>query len=545
MKALRICLLIALIGLVAGSVRSIRLVAATEGPWRNDGPHTPPAPPSPPPAPRTSAQAIGPPGQVQGLHPLKAILIVGPIDGDSGAWTESEKDNMELAATELEANGVTVHRFYTPDNDWDQITQAAEGAHFLLYRGHGVYWGPLPTPTVGGFSLKSRFVSSDDIRQDLHLAPNAIVMLYGCFTAGTSSLDGTDIGIEEACRRVTQYSDPFFDVGAAGYYANWYGNAFQMFLRYLFAGDTLGGAYESYLDFNPATVHRTTHADHSSMALWVDKDYRDEYWQYNNAFSGLPDETLASLFAPPTLGNIPDTLLFSYSIPGGQLLPTTHQVTPLNVGGDTPLTWTITTDGDWFTATPQNGITPGPFWITPTAFDTGTVTTYTGAVTATVVAPEGTENSPHRIDLALRVVNTPLVSIHFPLVLRNSAQPSQPSTFRYPNDPGYATQWALETIQAPAAWTISMPRAVMAANMLRRRISTPPDCSRASLASGCSPSPESTTRGAGPSRWCLPSRLVACSALERSTCCSVNAVSHSPGSTSMPSVVTSRPVSRA
>ena len=241
--------------------------------------------------------------RVRDLPPLKAVLIVGPIDGDTGPWTLGEIGNMESAAVELEANGVDVHRFYTPSNDWEQIKQAADGAHFLLYRGHGVYWSSFPSPTVGGFSLKNGIVSSNDIRQDLGLASNAIVMLYGCFTAGHSShsSDHRDIGIDEAKRRVAQYSDPFFDIGAAGYYANWFGGAFQSFVSYLFQGKTLGEAYESYFDFSPSTVHRTMHPDHAQMAMWLDKDYWSGYWQYNNAFVGLPDETLESLFAPPVI----------------------------------------------------------------------------------------------------------------------------------------------------------------------------------------------------------------------------------------------------
>ena len=138
------------------------------------------------------------------LPPLKAVLVVGPIDGDYGTWTLREKANMDLVAAELQANGVIVYKFYPPNNDWEQIKVAAEGAHFLFYRGHGVYWGPMPYPTVGGFALKNHFVSSDDIRSDLNLAPNAIVMLYGCFTAGSSSIDDPPIHSLEAQRRVAQ-----------------------------------------------------------------------------------------------------------------------------------------------------------------------------------------------------------------------------------------------------------------------------------------------------------------------------------------------------
>jgi len=455
MKALRIHLLITILAVVLGSGDA---AASTGGP----GPHTPPAPPRPP-VPEPFAPLTATPSRAREIVPLKAILIVGPIDGDYGSWTTQEKNHMELAAAELEANGVTVHRFYTPENNWEQIKQAAEGAHFLLYRGHGVYWSSMPTPTVGGFSLKDRLVSPDTIRQDLHLAPNGIAMLYGCFTAGTSSLDQTDIGMTEAQRRVAQYSDPFFDVGAAGYYANWQGQAFQMFLSYLFDGATLGEAYESYLDFNPDTAYRTTHPDHPSTTLWLDKDYWSGYWHYNHAFVGQPEETLESLFAPSALGNLADEISFTYSIPDDRLLPNAHQVTPSDVGSGAPLTWTITAEGSWFTAAPASGKSPASFWMTPTAFATDTAATYTGAVTVTVVEPPEIENSPHRIDLTLRVVNTPLNTVHLPLVLKNNAGSSSVETPRYPNDPYYNEQWAWEKVNAPAAWGTSTSQDVLVA----------------------------------------------------------------------------------
>ena len=150
------------------------------------------------------------------LQGLVAVLIVGPVDGDYGPATTAGKEAMDLAATELAANGVTVYKFYTPANDWSQITAAAEGAHFLFYRGHGVYWSSLPHPTVGGFYLKDHFVSPGDIRDDLHLASGAIVIMSSaCFASGSSSVAGDIVDSSEALRRVAQYSDPFFDIGAA------------------------------------------------------------------------------------------------------------------------------------------------------------------------------------------------------------------------------------------------------------------------------------------------------------------------------------------
>jgi hypothetical protein len=222
---------------------------------------------------------------------------------------------MDLAAAELEANGVTVRKFYAPQNDWAQITAAADGAHFFLYRGHGVYWSSLPHPTVGGLALQGRLVSSDEIRRDLNLAPNAIVLLYGCFTAGSSSIDGHSIGSAEAQRRVVEYSDPFFDAGASAYYANWYGDAFQRFLRRLFRGMTLGAAYEAAWDFDDTTVERLIRPNDSGLALWLDKDYWNESWQYNSAFTGHPDQTLIDLFQATGLGVAPSTLPYAAYIP--------------------------------------------------------------------------------------------------------------------------------------------------------------------------------------------------------------------------------------
>jgi hypothetical protein len=244
------------------------------------------------------------------LPPLKAVLVVGPIDGDYGPWTQEEKASMDLAAAELQANGVTVYKFYTPNNNWDQIKSAALGAHFLLYRGHGVYWGDAGFPSnVGGFSLKDGIISPDTLRADLHLAPNAIVMLYGCYTAGSSSADSIRLTSAEAQRRVVLYAQPFVQNGTAGYFANWFDSAFQMFIRYLFQGQTLGQAYEAYFDFNAATVERYLHPSISGYSLWLDKDeWYDPTPQYNNAFIGIPSATLSDLFASPSVEITPDVI---------------------------------------------------------------------------------------------------------------------------------------------------------------------------------------------------------------------------------------------
>lgn len=294
-------------------------------------PQTPPQPPLPVTEPDsetqpdagTLASEAEPGAGPLSLPPLKAVLIVGPIDGENGDWTVREKANMDLAATALEANGVTVHTFYTPNDSWDQIVAAATDAHFLLYRGHGVYLTSMPTPDVGGFSLTEGIIWPDRIRSDLKLAPNAIVMLYGCFTAGTAGNDTTSISSAEAQRRVAQYSDIFLDIGAGGYFANWFGGAFPSYVNALFAGQTQAQAYEAFSDFNAATGERHMHPDHQAQALWLDHDVWDDMVKYNNAFVGQPDATLETLFGEqidtnpdPAPGPVdPDTLIYALYLP--------------------------------------------------------------------------------------------------------------------------------------------------------------------------------------------------------------------------------------
>jgi hypothetical protein len=296
-----------------------------------------------PPTPPLDAQSTAPTASVAqagpaslNLPPLKAVLLVGPIDGNDGDWTVKERANMELAARELEANGVSVTRFYTPSNDWTAIREAARGAHFLLYRGHGVYWTPKPAPSVGGFSLNGGMVSPDDLRRELELAPNAIIMLYGCFTAGTSSSDSSSISSEEAQRRVAEYAAPFFETGAGGYYANWFGDAFQRYVRALFAGQTLGQAYEGFYDFNPTSVERYSYPANSDLAMWLDKDNWDGSGvKYNNAFIGKSNQTLESLFQTAAM-ELSQTELSVLITPTTS--PTTRQITVAGTGGAT-FTW--------------------------------------------------------------------------------------------------------------------------------------------------------------------------------------------------------------
>lgn len=302
---------------------------------------------------------LGPPPSVPGgtqLSGLKAVLIVGPIDGDTGKWTRAEIANMELAAVELESNGVQVTRFYTPNNDWNQIKTAAQGAHFLLYRGHGVGSISDNSESVGGFSLKNNFISNEQIAAlDLH--PNAIVMLYGCYTAGGDDKYEIAESSADAQRRVAQYSQPFFSAGAGGYFASWYGDAFQLYIRALFAGKTLGKAYESGPAFNLATVEHHTHPQDASLALWLNQTEVTGGYQYTNAFSGKADLTLAQLFSALDVST--DEIVRIVDLGAA---PSSEPVT-VTVLGSQSVTWTATPNANWIAVNPDSATGSGQFEV--------------------------------------------------------------------------------------------------------------------------------------------------------------------------------------
>lgn len=132
------------------------------------------------------------------------------------------------------------------------------------------------------------------------------------------------------------------------------------------------------------------------------------------------DTILLNITAAPELGGLPDKLSFTYSIPDGKIIPQAVQVTPLNSGDQTPLSWEATTAGSWFTAAPVRGTTPESIVITATDFPTNTADTYSGWITVTVTSPASTAGSPHTIALSLDVIDSPIQRIYIPLTDKNN-----------------------------------------------------------------------------------------------------------------------------
>jgi uncharacterized protein YkwD len=120
----------------------------------------------------------------------------------------------------------------------------------------------------------------------------------------------------------------------------------------------------------------------------------------------------------PSLGNLPDIITMTYSIPSKRLLPLFVQVTPENIGNGSVLTWQASTSDSWYDLLPQSGSTPEDITITPTSFVTSTVSTYTSMFTVSVSSPSGVSGSPHHTTVKLFVVDDPIQYLYLPALLR-------------------------------------------------------------------------------------------------------------------------------
>jgi len=169
---------------------------------------------------------------------LKAVLVVGQIEDETASAIKS----MDKIADFLEIKGVKIFRFYDDKADWDSIKTASKDANFFIYSGHGSNLGE--GGKTGGLILKTD-ISSKDIVQDLKLNSNSIILFKSvCGGAGSSAGDNRDIGINVAEYRVSNYSKPFFDVGASCYYAINSGDGCLTFLKNFFAEKTVQECFD-------------------------------------------------------------------------------------------------------------------------------------------------------------------------------------------------------------------------------------------------------------------------------------------------------------
>jgi len=149
---------------------------------------------------------------------------------------------MDETALIFEKNGIKVSTFYDKNTNWEAIKKVAKTASFFVYSGHGSTMGI--NGRIGGLCLNN-MISSQQIIAELKLKKNALVLFRSvCRGAGSSALDTKDIGREEALKRVGDYAQPFFAIGAACYYADNFGGGVDLFLTEFLSGRTIAECYD-------------------------------------------------------------------------------------------------------------------------------------------------------------------------------------------------------------------------------------------------------------------------------------------------------------
>lgn len=117
----------------------------------------------------------------------------------------------------------------------------------------------------------------------------------------------------------------------------------------------------------------------------------------------ISSDTITLATSNPILGNLPQAIVFNFSLNKQELYPEFIDLTPLNIGNDTALVWELSQSGDFFSALPTNGTTPDSFRVTPENFNTNVPGIYQGAITVTVTSPPAVDGSPHQVDVQLNV----------------------------------------------------------------------------------------------------------------------------------------------
>jgi flagellar hook assembly protein FlgD len=160
----------------------------------------------------------------------KAVFIVGPTNG----LTESNLADATRMADQAAAEGMDVRRVFSPNATWDNVLTDIQGASLVVYMGHGYGWPSRYTTRLtesrqNGFGLSSfrgsgraqyTYYGATPIRENVELAPNAVVMLiHGCYTAGNGE-PGTAIPTEALAReRIDNYASGFLAAGARAVFA--------------------------------------------------------------------------------------------------------------------------------------------------------------------------------------------------------------------------------------------------------------------------------------------------------------------------------------
>lgn len=185
------------------------------------------------------------PASVAAASPPKVAIIVGPVGGSTAGY----KRDADAAAAEALKYTPNVVKVYTPNATWAAAKAAMQDASIVIYMGHGNGF-PSPysstlapdrqnglglNPTAGGDDSATKYYGEQYLRNEVRLAPNAVVLLgHLCYAAGSSEPGKADPTLDQARQRIDNFASGFLAIGARAVIAEAYGSASANYVAGLF-----------------------------------------------------------------------------------------------------------------------------------------------------------------------------------------------------------------------------------------------------------------------------------------------------------------------
>jgi len=254
------------------------------------------------------AATIGLPASAAAAEPTRVAIIVGPV----GSLTPTYLHLAELAAAEAERQGATVARAYSPNATPANVLAAVDGAHVVIYFGHGYGhpspYGGLNAAKQNGWALQGprargthgdsldgeiAYYGEDWIVANARPAPG-FVMIYSnvCYAPGASEGGHRPATESVALQRVAHYSRKVFTMGGSAYYAvDFDRGAADLVGRIL--GDrqaTYGTLFATDRRYVPSALTGYGHPFSAGRQVWLHRTkYTDGPPNYWYAFAGDPN----------------------------------------------------------------------------------------------------------------------------------------------------------------------------------------------------------------------------------------------------------------
>ncbi len=268
----------------------------------------------------------------------KVAIIVGPVGGMTNSY-RSLADQVANAAT---AAGATPVKVYSPNATWANVRDAVNGAHVIVYFGHG---NGFPNPynstenpdRVNGWGLNRTTTNGDSDNWSTTMVYCGEKAFLGTLTAsdgihqlnwcgGSTNTDGISPApgftmiysqahytggwgeryvqsdplttLDQAQQRVRNYSYPMLALGARGYIATAYGDAHEILTRVLTQPtSTFADIFVAGRGYSPSALIGMAHPDIGGAEVWVQETVagsmhfgQPDYWY---AFAGNPAATPA------------------------------------------------------------------------------------------------------------------------------------------------------------------------------------------------------------------------------------------------------------